>query len=996
MAAEVSAGHSGPHAVGPVPTGVAGRGGPTPVLLDGSAEGRLLPHLIDRLRDPDLDRIDMAVSFVMKSGLARILGPLEDALDRAARVRVLTTDYLAITDPDALTQLADLASGGDRRLEVRLFSGGSVAFHPKAYIFWSSAGEAAAGYVGSSNLSASGIDGGVEWNLGTDRVERLVAGFDSLWADARSKLLDAASLRGYRETWRESSRTAAASPPDPSSGLADTPTPGPVAGAAPQPVAVAEEVRRLVGVPDEPPLQPVAPRPIQSEALTALERTRADGFDRAFVVMATGLGKTWLAAFDSARPTFRRVLFVAHRAEILRQSRDVFRLVRPGADLGLFMGDERVPDAEIVFASVQTLAQDRHLSRFDPAGFDYVVIDEFHHAAAPTYRRVLRHFRPAFLLGLTATPDRRDGADLLALCGDNVVFDCGLAEGIRRGELSPFHYWGIADVTDYAPIPWRSGRFDSAELATAIETRERAAKALSEWREKGGGPTLAFCSSISHARFMQEFFAAEGVRSAAVYSREDSDPRHGSVAELQSGAIEVLFAVDVFNEGVDIPEVQTVLMLRPTDSPVVFLQQLGRGLRRTESNAALRVVDFVGNHHSFLSRPRTLLSLGIRTPSDAEVLESLQSGDFELPPGCSVDFDLEAIEILSRLASPSMSEAERLGEFCRNYASENGVRPTAAQAFSSVGVRTSAKPVRDAGGWHRYLGGLGLLPPDEQAMVGAASSWRFSPLRTSGLLPLDEQAVVTLGDVLRGLEREPLTKAYKLVTLAALVELDSLHRGALAGDVARVARELTRRDPRLRADTEQTRQVSDLDAVSDRAWLAFWRKNPLTYLSDKPHSLFELSADRLDPRFSVPAEHVATFASMVAEILEWRLQVYLRDRGAVDEMVLRVGLHDGEPVILLDRTRHPHLPTGSTKFRADGRTFTGTFGADRLRFAASPGQTGNALTQLLFHWFGPTAGRFGYTAEVVLTRTGQAWEVRPREQPEAMSTAGRHAARPVS
>ncbi|MCY3953682.1 MAG: phospholipase D-like domain-containing protein [bacterium] len=162
MAAEVSAGRSGPRAVGRVPAGVAGRGGPVPVLLDGSAEGRLLPHLIDRLRDPDLDRIDMAVSFVMKSGLARILGPLEDALDRGARVRVLTTDYLAITDPDALTQLADLASGGGRRLEVRLFGGRSVAFHPKAYIFRSSAGEAAAGYVGSSNLSASGIDGGVE------------------------------------------------------------------------------------------------------------------------------------------------------------------------------------------------------------------------------------------------------------------------------------------------------------------------------------------------------------------------------------------------------------------------------------------------------------------------------------------------------------------------------------------------------------------------------------------------------------------------------------------------------------------------------------------------------------------------------------------------------------------------------------------------------------------------------------------------------------------
>ncbi len=785
-------------------------------------------------------------SVAMKSGLARIVRPLEDALDRGAHVRILTTDYLAITDPDALTQLADLASDPDRRLEVRLFSGGSVAFHPKAYIFWSSVGETAAGYVGSSNLSASGIDGGVEWNLGVDRVDQLVAGFESLWTDGRSKALDAAILGEYRDTWRKSARSVAAPQAEPSD---DSP-------AEPSPPAPAEALRRLVGVADELPTQPVGPRPIQTEALEALEQTRAEGFDRAFVVMATGLGKTWLAAFDSARPGFRRVLFVAHREEILRQSRDVFRRVRPDADLGLFMGDEKVRDAGVVFASIQTLH--RHLDRFAPDAFAYVVIDEFHHAAASTYRRVLAHFEPKFLLGLTATPERRDGADLLALCGDNLVFDCGLAEGISRQELSPFHYWGIADVTDYAPIPWRSGRFDPESLAAAIETRERARRALDEWRAKGGGPTLAFCSSISHAEFMKAFFLAEGVASAAVHSGGGSDPRHGSIAGLQSGEVEVLFTVDVFNEGVDIPEVQTVLMLRPTDSPVIFLQQLGRGLRKTANTAALQVIDFVGNHHSFLTKPRTLLSLGGRTPQNREVREALQSGDFELPPGCSVDFDLEAIEILSRLSSPSKSQAERLEEFCRNYESEHGIRPTAAQAFSSVGCRTSTRPVSQANGWHRYLGSLGLLPQEEQAVVEV------------------------LGDVLRGLEREPLTKAYKLVTLSALVELDALHRGVQVADVAETSKALTKRDPRLRADTEQTQQVSDLDAVTAGAWRSFWIKNPLTHLTNKPHSRFELSADRLEPRFNVADEHIVTFSEMVAEIVEWRLKIYLEGRAAAE------------------------------------------------------------------------------------------------------------------
>ena len=928
----------------------------------------------------------MAVSFVMKSGLARILEPLEDALDRGARVRILTTDYLAITDPDALTRLADLAEDPDRLLEVRLFGGGSVAFHPKAYIFWSSVGGTAAGYVGSSNLSASGIDGGVEWNLGTDRVEQLVAGFRSLWADRRSRPLDAAGLDEYRETWRRSARSVAVPAAEPSG----DPPAEPLSASA---SASADVVRGLFGVVDEPPTQPVAPRPIQVEALEALERTRADGFDRAFVVMATGLGKTWLAAFDSARPEFRRVLFVAHREEILRQSRDVFRRVRPGAGLGLFTGGEKVPGAEVVFAGVQTLARDRHLSRFDPSEFDYVVIDEFHHAAAPTYRRVLRHFRPEFLLGLTATPDRRDGADLLALCGDNLVFDCGLAEGIRRRELSPFHYWGIADVTDYAPIPWRSGRFEPETLATAIETRERAAKALNEWRDKGGGPTLGFCSSISHARFMKEFFLAEGVRSAAVYSREDSDPRHGSVADLRSGEIEVLFAVDVFNEGVDIPEVETVLMLRPTDSPVVFLQQLGRGLRRTAGKTALRVIDFVGNHHSFLSRPRTLLSLGIRTPGDGEVLESLQSGDFELPPGCSVDFDLEAIEVLSRLASPSMSEAERLEGFCRSYESENGVRPTGAQAFSSVGALPSGRPVRQAGGWHRYLDGLSLLAPAERAVVEE------------------------LTEVLSRIEREPLTKAYKLVTLAALLELDALHTGAPVVEVARVARELTRRDPRLRADTEKTAQVADLDAVSPAKWLGFWRKNPLRYLTDKDTSIFRLSgappAERLEPKFQVAQARSEVFCRLVQEIVEWRLQIYFRGEeaaGGIDssspprpepradsggtceqgsEIVLRVGLHDGEPILLLDRRHYTGLPSGRAEFIADGRRFTGIFRERDLRFAASPGEGPNDLAALLRGWFGPAAGRFGHTHEVLLSATGGTFELRPCHRPAAADTERR-------
>ena len=844
MAAESSARDSRPPAERPTPIDVSDRSALSPVLLDGSAEGRLLPRLIDRLQDPNLDRIDMAVSFVMKSGLARIIQPLEDALDRGAHVRILTTDYLAITDPDALTQLADLAEGGGHALEVRVFSGGSVAFHPKAYIFWSSAGEAAAGYVGSSNLSASGIDGGVEWNLGVARVEQLVAGFESLWADERTRRLNARTLSEYRETWRRSARRVVTPQPDPES--------EPVEES--QPAASEEILRHLVGVADELPTQPVAPRPIQTEALAALERTRADGFDRAFVVMATGLGKTWLAAFDSARPEFRRVLFVAHREEILRQSRDVFRRVRPDADLGLFMGDEKVRDAEAVFASVQTLH--RHLDRFARAAFDYVVIDEFHHAAASTYRRVLGHFEPKFLLGLTATPDRRDGADLLALCGDNLVFDCGLAEGIRREELSPFHYWGIADVTDYDPIPWRSGRFDPESLATAIETRERATKAFREWRAKGGGPTLAFCSSISHAEFMKVFFVAEGVRSATVHSGSDSDPRHRSIAgpavrrgrgAVRGRCVQRGGGYPRGRDRADAAANRLAGRLPAATRPGPAPDSRQSGSLRDRLRGQPPQLPNQTAHAPLAGRPERH-----RTRRSSRHCRAAISS-------CRRDVRWTSTWKRSRSSAAYRRHRRARPQDSRSSVATTSQRtasgPTAAQAFSSVGVQTSTRPVRHANGWHRYLNGLGLLAPEEQAVVEV------------------------LGDVIRSLEREPITRAYKLVTLSALLTLDALHTGASIAEVASVSLTLTRRDPRLRADTEQTRAVSDLRSVDPGSWRAFWMKNPLTHLTDKPQSLFRLAGERLEPRFDVHDEHATTFSTLVSEIVEWRLQIYLRNRG---------------------------------------------------------------------------------------------------------------------
>lgn len=272
--------------------------GGKPVLFDGIDDRHLYLEILRWLINPDIDRIDLAVSFIMKSGVDLIADHLEVALQRGARIRFLTTDYLSITDPDALTRLLDLADRPDldeSQLQVKVFHDPKVSFHPKAYLFRSTRSAVAGGFVGSSNLSRSGIRGGVEWNLGVDQIGPIVESFERLWTDSRCASIDARWVAEYRIR----------RPPD---SVPRTPPPE-------------------ASIDVEPARQPVNPWPVQVEALRALEQTRIQGFRRGLVVMATGLGKTLLAAFDSNRPDFRRVLFIAHREQILRQSRDAFRTV---------------------------------------------------------------------------------------------------------------------------------------------------------------------------------------------------------------------------------------------------------------------------------------------------------------------------------------------------------------------------------------------------------------------------------------------------------------------------------------------------------------------------------------------------------------------------------------------------------------------------------------------------------------------------------------------
>lgn len=893
----------------PVPTPM------TPVLVDGQVR-LLLTELVQHLQRAQFDRIDIAVSFIKMSGLRLLADALEDALARGAHLRILTTDYLGLTEAEALTRLRDFMDDYSESVSVRVFQDPEVSFHPKAYLFYSADGQAEAAFVGSSNLSKSALGGGIEWNLLVGSIDELRQRFLGLWDDPRSHVLTDQLIAEY----------------DP---------------APPYVPQVVEVVERPEALPE--------PRPIQQEALKALVATRVDGFRAGMITMATGLGKTWLAAFDAAQMRVARVLFIAHREEILRQSRDVFRQVMPTATMGLYTGDDKQPDADFVFATVQTMS--RNLDEFPADSFDYLVVDEFHHAAADTYRKVIDHFAPRFLLGLTATPDRMDGASLLALCADNLVFSCDLVEGIRRNELVPFHYWGVPDPVDFEPIPWRNGRFDPEVLEAAIETQERAQSAFDEWHSRRGTRTLAFCASKHHSDFMSAFFLERGVRCASVHSGPTSAPRHQSIDDLRSGELEVIFTVDLFNEGLDVPDIDTVLMLRPTESPIIFLQQLGRGLRIKEGKDALTIVDFIGNHRSFLLKPRTLLSLGRReAPTTLQVLAALESQDFGLPEGCSVDYDLQVVEMLKRLTQTSSRDA--IEEYCRSYMAEEGLRPTAAQTFRAGYDPSIVTP--KYGSWFGFLRVIDLLGERESAVSDS------------------------YGEVLMGFQTESINKCYKLIAIRALLHEGELRAGGDVANNAETSRQLMLADPRLAQDVP-SREFPDLDAAAGEKWAHYWRKWPLSHLSGvgdsarRTNSLFRLAGDRIEPTFAIDDEVGDVFDAMVAEIIEYRLASYVlnKEMSTTRTWSCRLTFSDGHPAIRLDRRLHPDLPEGKVSLFADGVEFEASFAKGAVAAATRADSTGNALPGLLRGWFGPSAGHPGTSHRVSIEQVDGSLLVQP-------------------
>ena len=587
--------------------------------MTGGADKRM--YLYYQLADSikKADSVDIIVSFLMESGVKMLLGELDNALKRGAKIRILTGNYLGITQPSALYLIKHKL--GDQ-VDLRFYNEKNRSFHPKSYMFhYKDYSEL---YIGSSNISRSALTSGIEWNYRfsnkTDPInyEKFYNTFVDLFEN-HSIVIDDEELKKYSKNWHRP--------------------------------AVSKDLDRYDLQDDKESSNQIPlfePRGAQIEALCALENTRAEGARRALVQAATGVGKTYLAAFDSKN--YERVLFVAHREEILKQAAESFKNVRDSDDYGFFNGDSKCTDKSVIFASVATLGRPDYLNEkyFAPDYFTYVVIDEFHHAVNEQYQRIVDYFKPKFLLGLTATPERMDGKNIYEICDYNVPYEISLKEAINKGMLVPFHYYGIFDETDYSKLHIVRGRYDEKELnETYIGNVRRYELIYKYYCKYGSRQALGFCCSREHAREMAKEFSKRGIPSVAVFSDasgEYTEDRNVAIRQLKQGKIRVIFSVDMFNEGVDITSVDMVMFLRPTESPIVFLQQLGRGLRKCRGKEFLTVLDFIGNYEKagrvrFLLSGRSNQSAGAYSPSDTSAF----------PDDCLVDFDMKLIDLFAEM-----------------------------------------------------------------------------------------------------------------------------------------------------------------------------------------------------------------------------------------------------------------------------------------------------------------------------------------------------------
>ena len=837
------------------------------------------------------DRIDAMIAFIRFSGIRPLLDALAAHTSAGRRLRILTTTYTGSTQPAALDALADLGA------EIRVsYDTTTTRLHAKAWLFHRDSGTSTA-YVGSSNLTHSAQVVGLEWNVRISGrrnpgvLHKAQAAFEGSWENGDFVGYDAAQF-------------AAA--------VADAGD-----GAQGQPLLLSPIELRL--------------EPFQERLLEQVEASRRRGHHRNLLVAATGTGKTVMAAVDYARLRATmpraRLLFVAHRAEILDQSLRTFRHALRDPSFGeSWVGSRRPSRWDHVFASVQSIAA-AGVDSIDPQHFDIVVVDEFHHAAAASYDRLLKRLRPRQLLGLTATPERADGMPILHWFDGRIAAELRLWDAIDQQRLAPFHYYGVHDGLDLTRIPWRRGRgYDAAALSNLVTGDSFLARMVlqqvaSHVPDVHRMRALGFCVSVAHAQFMADQFRRAGIAAAAVTAETPTSARRDALSGLREGTCQALFTVDLFNEGVDIPDVDTLIMLRPTDSATIFMQQLGRGLRRSPGKAVCTVLDFVGHHHRefrFDERFRVLVG-GTRRELQHQV-----ASDFPLlPSGCHIALDPVAKDIVLasiRNALPARW-AQMVGQVqamlaggrqagLADFLAETGLSVedvyANARCWSDL-LQAAGAAVAPAGPQERSLRrALGrLLHIDDAARLQAYAGFAAGPTapqpddpRTSALLRM--MIVAVAGQVL---QEQDLSDAAALVwrhpqVLAELRELlpvlaersDHLHHG-LPG----------RPGVPLLIHARYTRQeiLAALHQKSTRAMTPPWREG-VYWAADQRADVFVFTIDKSADHFS-PTTRYRDYA-ISRTLFHWESQSTTSATSATGRRYREHAQHGSEVLLFARRT----------------------------------------------------------------------------------------------
>lgn len=497
----------------------------------------------------DCDEFLFVVSFIRFSGVQILIDVLKKLAEKGVKGKIITSNYMNVTEKKALEKLLEL-----KNIELKYFDGEIQGFHPKTYILKNENNTKI--ILGSSNISFGGLKSNIEWN-------------NEIIFDKNDKNLEEA-LNEYDYLWEKSSEY------NPDKFLDNI------------------NLKKYYSLQDSE----IKPNYMQSLALENLKKIRENGGNKSLGISATGTGKTYLACFDIKNMNAKKVLFVAHREEILTSAQKSFERIFKNKTFGKFTGIKKELDKDFIFSSIQTLH--KNLDIFSKDYFDYIVIDEAHHIGSETYNKLLKYFKPKFLLGLTATPERCDGYNIYKVFDENISMEIRLREALDNNLISPFHYFGITDIKEADLSDVDLNKID--KVAKKLMINKRTNFILEKINLYGFSgkkmKALGFCANRIHAKFMAEEFNKNGIKSEVLTGEDSFEKRKKIIENLENenDELKIIFTVDIFNEGIDIPSINLVLMLRPTNSPIIFIQQLGRGLRKTNEKEFVTVLDFIGNH----------------------------------------------------------------------------------------------------------------------------------------------------------------------------------------------------------------------------------------------------------------------------------------------------------------------------------------------------------------------------------------------------------------